>query len=280
MKELEAGEKTIGPPILKEANSLEGAGSRGRTKAIMNRRKFLKLSGGAVGSIAVVPSFLTEKAMAVGSVDCIEVSGGTRQKRLEAMMNVMLPGSDTHGTTGPGILDVVLYGKNAYEHMIDPWFDYQINQDELDDASGDLGEAALCFDDGNDFWDLTCENQLGALAYATRRGDEGAAPNLSLWEELCLWLGAAFGLVSTSPDRAFDLARWTCLIFYCCPAGLAYLEEHGYKAHNGGYNYLSGAVDWPEMPFAQTSDLTVADLTNPCLTDTGTCPPSIHQDTL
>jgi hypothetical protein len=86
--------------------------------------------------------------------------------------------------------------------------------------------------------------------------------------------------VSTSPARAFDLARWNCLIFYCSPEGLAYLEEHGYKAHNGGYNYLSGAVDWPEMPFAQTSDLTEADLTNACLTDTGTCPPSIHPDTL
>ncbi len=246
----------------------------------LHRRQFLK-GGIASMSALSVTGFLLSEAQAAG---CITVSGaidGTKQKRLEALMNCMLPGQGTHNTPlGAGVLDGTLYGKKMYAHLIDPYYAYQINQAELEAANGDLAEAEWCFW-WQRYYDLSCNKQMGIVAFSTRRADEGPAPYLSWNESLCLTIGSGLGLVSVNPEKAFDLARLTALFFYATPEGRQYMRDNGYNGPNWGFNYRDDGSDWGDLPQPITPDLAAGDLecTN-CSPAYGPWPQSIHPDTL
>jgi hypothetical protein len=209
---------------------------------VLDRRRFLVLAGSAtvVGAGAVVASKQIFAPEAGAIPDCILTDGsigGDRQRTLEAAANVMLPGGGTHGTTGDGILNALLYDKGIYAHLIDPYYAIQIKQSDLDAAVTDLSNGAICMGNlSGHYWKLGCNDQLGLMAYGTKRSDEGAAPYVDFWEGLCLAFGQLFAPTISDPAKAYDMSRFCGLIFYSSDAGLAYLKTYaGYPGPSSGY---------------------------------------------
>jgi len=214
--------------------------------------------------------------------DCVATSGaigGSRQRTLEALTNVMLPGGGTHGSTGYGILDAQLYGKKIYQHLIDSYYAIQIKQSDLDAAVTDLSNGSICMGGTTSFWKLTCDDQLGLVAYGSKRADEGSAPNVSFWEALCLAFGSLFAPTISDPAKAYDLSRFCGLIFYSSPQGFAHMAGYSYPGPNWGYDGTT--CGWTPLSAPTFANLTAADLTcTTCSETSGPWPPSVHPDTL
>lgn len=241
----------------------------------LTRRGFLKT--GLVGAGAFSFTGLGTEAEA----DCISTSGdlgGSRQRTLEALANVLLPGAGSHGGSGAGILDAALYGKKVYQHLGDPYYGLQIRQSDLTAAVTDLSNGAICMAGTTSFWRLGCEDQLGLTAYGSRRSDEGPAPYVSFWEGLCLVFGQLFAPTISDPRKAYDLARFCNLLFYSSPAGFAYMAPYGYPGPSWGFD---GSNEWVPLGPNAWPDLTLEDLScTGCSEEGGPYPPSIHPDTL
>jgi hypothetical protein len=245
----------------------------------INRRQFLRggaLVAGAGGAASVL--FLPTLAAA----DCVATSGtigGNRQRTLEAAANVMLPKGGTHGATGSGVLDAVVYGKKVYAHLVDSYYANQITQSDLDAAVTDLSNGSICMALTTSYWRLGCSDQLGLMAYGSRRSDEGAAPNVSSWEALCLVFGQLFAPTLSNPTKAYDLARFMGLIFYGSPQGFSHMATFGYPGPNWGFD--SATCGWIALGAPTFPDLTEADLIcDTCRQTSGPWPSSVHPDTL
>ncbi len=216
----------------------------GLARRPLNRRTLLKLGLLGAGGTALAGGGLGLNRILLGgeaeaAPDCVATSGaigGSRQRTLEALGNVMLPTGGTHGATGYGVLDAVVYGKKLYEHLIDPYYAIQIKQSDLDAAVTDLSNGSICMGGTSSFWKLDCADQLGLVAYGTRRSDEGPAPNVSFWEALCLWFGSLFAPTISDPAKAYDLARFCGLLFYGSAKGFEHMTPFGYQGPNWRFN--------------------------------------------
>lgn len=238
------------------------------------RREFLK--GGLTGIAAISLTGLPTLAAA----DCVATGGelaGSRQRTLEALCNVLLPGAGTHGSSGDGVLQATLYGKKLYQHLVDPYYAAQVSQSDLTAAVTDLSNGSFCMEGTTAFWQLGCGDQLGLAAYGSRRSDEGPAPNVDWWEALCLAFGQLFAPTVSDPGKAYDLSRFCAFVFYGSPQGFAYLKPYGYPGPNWGFD----GNDWSPLGPALWDDLDLEDLTcSACSEDAGPYPPSIHPATL
>lgn len=206
--------------------------------ALITRRTFLWLS--SLGGVAVlVPRDLSWIHL-LAQTDV--------QRTLEALANVLLPGRGAPGTEAdePGALDSQLYGQTFYQHLTSAYFSSVIDQRDLSHAARALDLAARCvapFIQG--FWALRPEEQLGVVAFVTRRPDEGEAPNLTRTQKACLRLGGGEGRV---PEAVF-LRLFAGLLFYSSNPGLERLKHLGYPGPNWGFNPARGwvAMDNPHL---------------------------------
>jgi len=246
----------------------------------VSRRQFLRGSGAAIGAgaAASIPLLPGE----ADAAQCITVSGtigGNRQRDLEAAGNVMLPKGGTHGATGSGVIDSVVYGKKLYAHLIDPYYANQVNQSDLDAAVTDLNNGALCMEFLQTlFYRLSCTNQLRLMAFGSKRSDEGAS-GVTWNQELCLWFGSLFAPTLSNPAKAYDLARFMGLIFYGSPQGFSHMATFGYPGPNTGFD--SAICGWTALGPPTSPDLTEADLTcTTCRQTSGPWPASVHPGTL
>ncbi|MBI4514987.1 MAG: twin-arginine translocation signal domain-containing protein [Deltaproteobacteria bacterium] len=246
----------------------------------LNRRQFLR--GGAVaagaGAVASIP-LLPAEADAAQCVTVDGAIGGTRQRTIEAAGNVMLPKGGTHGASGSGVLDSVLYGKKIYAHLIDTYYANQVNQSDLDAAVTDLNNGALCMEFLQSyFYKLSCDNQRKLMAYGSKRSDEGSS-GVSGTQALCLWFGSLFAPTLSNPAKAYDLARFMGLLFYSSPQGFSHMATFGYPGPNWGFDGLT--CSWTALTEPSFGDLTAADLTcTGCDPATGPMPPSVDPRTL
>lgn len=198
---------------------------------------------------------------------------------LEAAANVMLPKGGTHGASGSGVLNAVIYGKSIYAHLIDAYYANQISQSDLNAAVSDLSNGSICMALTSSYWKLSCNSQLGLMAYGSKRSDEGSAPYVSGLQALCLIFGQLFAPTLSNPAKAYDLARFMGLIFYSSPEGFSHMASFGYPGPNWGFD--SATCGWTPLPAPAFADLTEADLTcATCGRTSGPWPPSVHPDTL
>lgn len=205
---------------------------------LMTRRGFLWL-GSLSGLGALAPGRLSRHLLPAQS---------DVQRTLEAVVNVLLPGGGAQDTAAdePGALDSQLYDQTIYAHLSDEYFITTVDRAALDQAAQDLDLAARCVELlARSFADLDGEQQLGLLAFVTRRGDEGEAPHLGPAEKTCLRLGGAEG---SAPD-AIDVMRLAGLIYYTSNPGLAWLKQFGYPGPNWGFNPASGWTQIERPPF-------------------------------
>jgi hypothetical protein len=175
------------------------------------------------------------------------------QPTLEALANVLLPGRGAQGTDAdePGALDSQLYGQSFYQHLTSAYFSSVVDQRILNLLTLALNLASRCVTPlGPGFWALDHEQQLGVVAFATRREDEGEAPTLTRLQQECLRLGGGEG---RAPEVVF-LRLFAGLLFYSSNPGLKRLKHLGYPGSNWGFNPARG---WAEMnnPHLQDEDL-------------------------